>query len=62
MKKKLIVLFALCVVIVALFFLTKESKLSQVNIQFEDELQKSFSWAYKNQITSKKTMEEANLD
>ena len=62
MKKKLIVLFALCVVIVALFFLTKESKLSQVTIQFEDELQKSFSWAYKNQITSKKTMEEANLD
>ena len=63
MKKKIVISIVLFILIFSLFVLSKNSnKKSIIYTSQETELEESYNWAFKNQITSKKSLEEANLD
>ena len=63
MKKKIVISIVLLILIFSLFVLSKNSKKkSIIYTSQETELEESYNWAFKNQITSKKSLEEANLD
>ena len=63
MKKKIVISIVLLILIFSLFVLSKNSnRKSIIYTSQETELEESYNWAFKNQITSKKSLEEANLD
>ena len=63
MKKKVLTIITLFVVIVWLFILAKTSNNSARILPIEqDEIKVAYTWAFKNLITSKSSIEDANVN